>query len=157
MVPTAWLLLAACALHAHREGIVSPHGERVEIWENDGRRTRLVLGEGSEPIRYLDGVVVEVEGPRFGRRVVVQDWTVGLTDTGAMPFVGVLTLYGSNWLIEDRVSGGTVLLDPATLLGLEAHKGQPVLVEGFVAGPQRIRVVRWRALYGGPPGVPAAG
>lgn len=140
------MLLFACALSAHRTGLVSVADGVARLQESTGRASTLVTrGEGSA-LLFLDGCIVSVSGPRLGRRLTVTDWEVTDAGDGVAPFVGPLRRYGMQWIIDDRNTGMPVLLEEASLAGLEAEVGHLVLVSGYVVGAQTVRVVAWRAL-----------
>jgi hypothetical protein len=152
-----FLLLLGCALHATRTGRVDAPGAPLVLQLREGGEQRLVPREQDALLLWLEGVELEVSGPRLGRRLWVRDWSAGLTDGGSTPYLGRLHRYGSNWLIEDRVSGGTYQVEPATLGALAAHDGRDVMIEGFVVGAHLLRVVRWRALYAVEGAAPVSG
>jgi hypothetical protein len=52
--------------------------------------------------------------------------------------------------LQDRNSGAYYLLDPDAALELSPYVGLPVLVEGYVEGAHRVRVLYYRVL--GTPG-----
>lgn len=144
----AALLLTGCSLRASRAGLLDVEPTRVVLIEQSGRRSRLETERHATELRYLDGCGVEVEGPRLGKRLYVREWSVTDAGDGSQPFVGELVRSGGRWAIEDVSSSTTILLTGGSLTGLAAHAGQPVLVVGFVAGPQEVTVVSWRALAG---------
>lgn len=144
----AALLLTGCSLRASRAGLLDVEPSRMVIIEQDGRRSRLVTDAYGAELHYLDGCSVEVSGPRLGKRLYVREWVVTDAGDGSQPFVGPLVRMGARWAIEDWSSGTTVMLAGGNLSGLAAHAGQSVLVVGFVAGPQEVTVVSWRALAG---------
>lgn len=140
------LLLVACSLHAPQTGLVQTgSGDLLMVGEH-GERFRVVAHEEAAALQHLEGCTVEVSGPRLGRRIWVDDWKVLDAGDGSMPFVGVLRRDGMQWTLRDRNSGSTVRLDPASLAGLEAHEGDPVMIIGYVLGAHRVNVVRWKAL-----------
>lgn len=140
-------LLLGCALRAHPVGLVEPvPGDGVDLREIDGRTWRLVLEGEAAPVRWLYGCVVEVEGPAFGRRVVVEDWRVQDAGDGSGGFVGVLRVHGARLLIDDRNTGMTLVVDDAVAPQLRAWAGRPVLLIGHVNGPLTISPVAWRLL-----------
>jgi hypothetical protein len=141
-----WMLLAACVLHANRAGLVQVEGERVVLVAPEGAVIRLVPTPEGAPLRYLEGARVSVDGRLAGRRLRPRDFTVIDAGDGSAPFVGPLRRYGSNWLIDDRNSGATILLDEASLGELRDHEGRLVMVIGYVVGAQRVNVVMWKVL-----------
>ena len=143
-------LLLGCALHATRAGLVEPVKNTVFIRTYEGARIRLVLDEASAPIRYLDHVVVKVEGPRLGAGLVVEDWWVQDAGDGSGGFVGGLRNHGARQVIEDRYTRRTIVLADGTAPELRAVVGRPVLLLGHVVGGETIEVAAWRVLDGEP-------
>lgn len=114
----------------------------------------LVLRTEDQLLAWLEGIELVVAGPRAGGRLWVHEWTAGLTDGGSTPFLGRLHRFGSTWLIEDRVSGGTYQVEDASLGGLAEHDNRDVMIEGYIVGAHVVHVVSWRALYDAPEGAP---
>ncbi len=141
------LAASGCAAKAVHTGLVRGPHDAAELESMDGRTLRLAAAEGNDPVLFLEGCEVEVSGARIGRRLVVASWTIVSSEAGGQPFVGVLHRHGGNWLLDDRTTGSTLVLDPDTMNGLEEHDGHWVMVDGFVAGAHQVRIVRWRALY----------
>lgn len=145
------MLLLGCSLKVPHTGLVQTDSGRLQMVGETGTHYRLVAKEAAAPLHHLEGCTVEVTGPRLGRRIWADDWKVLDAGDGSMPFVGILKRDGMQWTLRDRNSGSTILLDPASLSGLEAHDGDPVLLIGYVLGAHRINVVRWKALVDEPP------
>ena len=141
------LLLAACSLSASRSGLLDVSENHLALMERDGRTARLVTDEYGAELWHLGGCVIEVSGPRFGKRLYVRQWTVLDAGDGSQPFVGNLRRFGARWMLDDWSTGTTVILADGQLDGLGIHAGKPILVVGFVDGPQEINVISWRALY----------
>ncbi len=139
-------LLVGCALHTSRAGLVQPGEGAVTMRTYEGRTFRLHLDEDSAPIRYLDNVVVEVEGPRLGRALWVKDWFVRDAGDGSSGFVGRLRTYGSRLVIDDRNTRRTLVIADGTSPELRAHVGQDVLLLGHVVGGETIEVARFTVL-----------
>ena len=144
-------LLLGCHMSAPHTGLLQSAGGRLEMVGEHGTTYRVVAREGAEPLAHLEGCTVEVTGPRLGRRVWADDWRVLDAGDGSMPYVGILRRDGMQWTLRDRNSGSTILLDTASLGGLEAHDGDPVLLIGYILGAHRVNVVRWKALVDEPP------
>jgi hypothetical protein len=87
-----------------------------------------------------------VEGPRRLRTVAVRQWVVTDAGDGSAPFIGTLTREGMRWFVDDMQTGVRVYLDEASLGDLRQHVGRTVLVAGYVSGPHKVNVVRWRLL-----------
>lgn len=143
-------LMFGCALSAHRTGLVERQDAGLLLRESTGRSARLVASGDAAPLNQLDGCIVEVRGPRLGRRLLVHDWSVLDAGDGSAPFIGRLTRYGGNWLLEDRNTGRPVLLDERSAAALAAEEGHLLLVNGVVIGAQTVRVLSWRSLEPAP-------
>lgn len=141
-----WLLLLACAAQVQRLGLVDVHEEQVLLVEPDGRSLRLLAGEEAEAFRHMDGLGLRVEGRRVGRRLFVRDWSITDAGDGSAPFVGRLRRYGSHWMLDDRSSGSSFILEEETVAPLVSCEGRLVMVAGVVVGAHRVRVMAWRAL-----------
>ncbi len=133
-------------------GMVTSQGPSTEIVDLAGKKYRLLLGDEGQPLRYLDGCVVDVEGHLLGRRVVVREWSVITASDGSAPFVGRLRRRGSNLVMEDRNSGSIVMLEADPALGLARWVDQPVMVVGYITGPHQVQVVAFRGLAPEPDG-----
>ena len=142
------LLTVACV--APVRGVVQGGGRGTAVVDLEGQRYGLILGDAGQPLRYLDGCVVDVEGPLIGRRLIVKDWSVITAADGSAPFVGRLRRQGSNLVMEDRNSGSIVVLQADQELGLEQWIDLPVMVVGYVIGPHRIQVVGFRGRAAAP-------
>ena len=144
------LLVWACGAHARRSGMVAVEpkgdGSRVELHAFNGGSTRLVLEGEASWLLACDGCEVTVEGRRVGRKLWVRDFEIRRASDGSQPYVGVLKRYGAQLSIDDRTTGQHVFLDPLSATGLLSYEGRPVLVIGFVVGPQTVRVMAFRVL-----------
>lgn len=139
-------LVLGCALSAHRSGMVQLEGERVTLVEPTGRSFRVAPSGQGALMRALEGYIVSVEGPRLGRRVWVRDWAVLDAGDGVPPFMGRLRRFGGNWLLDDRTSGQTIVLEPESVGDLASADGKVVVVRGLVVGAQTVRVLGWRVV-----------
>lgn len=149
------MLLAAllgCAVHTTRSGLVEPTDGPVNLRTYEGRVYRLQLDEDSAPVRYLDNVVVKVEGARLFRTLWVQDWYVQDAGDGSGGFVGRLRTYGARLVVDDRNTKRTLVIADGTARELVAHVGQDVLLLGHVVGGETIEVVAFRVLAPDPGG-----
>ena len=142
--------LSTVACVAPVRGVVQPGTRGTAVVDIEGHRYGLVLGDAGQPLRYLDGCVVDVEGPLLGRRLIVKDWSVITAADGSAPYVGRLRRQGSNLIMEDRNSGSIVVLQADPELGLERWIDLPVMVVGYIVGPHQIRVVGFRGLAAEP-------
>ncbi len=148
LLTLGFMLTTGCV--APIRGVVQPSGASVAVVDLEGHRYKLVLGDVGQPLRYLDGCVVDVEGPQLGRRVVVKDWTVITAHDGSAPYVGRLRRQGSNLVMEDRNSGSIVVLQSDPGLGLVEWVDEQVMVMGYITGPHQIQVVAFQGLGAGP-------
>lgn len=133
-------------------GLVSPVGDAVVLREADGRESRLLLGEGSAPVGFLGGCLVEVSGARVGRGVFVEDWRVIDAGDGSSGYVGVLRVFGNRLVIDDRNSQTVIVINDEAAPQLAPWAGLPVLLIGHVTGPSTIVPVAWRLLAPDPAG-----
>jgi len=135
-------LLLACVHTVH--GVLVPEEERLWLYRSEGRPLAVVTGEASRELEYLGDCTVQLEGRQLGRRLTVQDWTVLAAGDGSAPFIGVLRWDGSRLLMDDRFSGATYVLEGHD--DLRAFEGKPVMIIGYVTGPQVVQVMGWRLL-----------
>lgn len=136
--------LPACATHLI--GLVTPTERGTTLTEIDGTRYRLVLGPDSAPMAWLDGHLAEVDGQLVFRRVHVTDWKVPEGLHGMPAWVGALEEVGVQVGMHDRNSGAYYLFDEDASELLHPFLGLPVLIEGYVEGAHRVRVVYFRVL-----------
>ncbi len=139
----ALAFLPACAWRSHLSGLVDPP-RHLRLY--DGTRVRLRLDEESEPIRYLQGCVVRVEGNKFGPLFSVKDWYVEDAGFGYGAFVGRLRVVGTRALVDDRRTNTTLVLDPVSAIRLRAYDGLVVLIVGPLVGPSEVQAMSWRVL-----------
>jgi hypothetical protein len=140
----AALLAAGCS--AHVVGLVEPAAAGPHLRTSEGASFALVVAGDSAPMSYLDGHTAEVWGRKALGRLVVADWKVLDGLHGLPTWVGPLVAQGVQIGVQDRNSGGFYLLDQAGAAALEAYVGEQVLVEGYVEGAHRVRVVYFRVL-----------
>ncbi len=134
-----WLWLVGCAVH--RVGLVDVAPE-PSLTSAEGGRERLVLvGEGPRRLGHLEAHLVEVEARRAGGRLTVSSFRVLEGPHGMPVWFGPVQVLGSQVAIADLASGGTVLVDDAAAAELRSLAGAWVAIEGYVEGPQRIRVL----------------
>jgi hypothetical protein len=138
---------SGCATTARYRGLVDASDERgVRLVESSGQTWKLATGEDAPLFADLGGCRVMVEGPRRGRSLLVRDWVVTDAGDGSAPYIGTLNRVGLRWSVEDRQTGATFFLEEESLGDLSAYVGRTVLVAGYVTGPNRVNVVRWRVL-----------
>lgn len=140
------MALLGCTLSAHKTGLITVEDATVSLMEQSGQRCVLRVDAHGQELQYLDGCMVEVMGPRLGRQVFVRQWKVTDAGDGSQPFLGELHRMGMRWVLNDWSTQTTVILAGDRLAGIEQFAGQPILVVGFVAGPQEVTVVSWRVL-----------
>ena len=146
----AWIALATglggCAIQV--TGIVAPLGDGsgTGLTTPEGERFRLALPPDAAPMAYLDGHEAEIEGNQVGKVVHVTDWTIVGGLHGLQVWVGPLDVMGLQIGIADRNTGSYFFLDEASYDVLEPFAGETILVEGWVEGAHRLRVVYYRVL-----------
>jgi hypothetical protein len=140
--------LSACV--ASHRGLIELGGEgavpSVRLCTPDGRHFTLRSTEQMELLRSLEGCTVQIAGPRAGRTLLVQEWSVIEAGDGSAPYVGYLRNHGSNLVIDDRNSGMPLVLDEASARLLGVHAGRMVMISGYVVGAQLLHVVNFRVL-----------
>ena len=139
--------LAGCA--AHRVGLVIADpaaGAPTLVRTTSGDETRLATVGDAEPVQYLNGCVVAVDGPLVFGALHVRDWRVLDAGDGSGNFVGLLRAYGARLVLDDRNSGSTVILDDLTAAPLRMYVGFPVLVIGHLTGAGYVVPVAFRVL-----------
>ncbi len=124
---------------------------KAALIQPDGRRHPLALRDDAFWLRDLGGCSVQIEGREGIRRLHVERWVVTDAGDGSQPYLGTLERAGLQVILRDRQTQAAFILDPETVGELADHIGAPVLVVGFIAGPNRLRVMSWRALRPLPP------
>ena len=145
-VPLAAVLLVLTACQVHVRGAVDQGELGPVLTEPEGRTRRLVLSGDALPLAFLHGEGVELDGVATLGRLRVTEWRITEGTHGLQVFVGPVERQGVDVAVADRNSGSVVLVDESAANELAAHQGQPVLLEGFVEGAQRVRVVYYRIL-----------
>lgn len=140
------LLCAACSLQHQQSGVLMEAATGAKMMGQDGREWRLVPGEHAPVLQRASGVSIQVAGPRLGHRLWVRDWTITDGGDGAAPYVGTLTRFGGQWVMEDLNSGSTIVFVEASLGDLRVHEGRLVMISGYVVGAHRVNAVRWTLL-----------
>lgn len=140
--------LLGCALHTSRAGLVEPPegAGPVRMRTYEGKVYRLRLDDESAAIRYLDKVVVKVEGGRLFKTLFVEDWHVQDAGDGSGGFVGRLRRYGGRLVIDDRNTRRTLVIADGTAPELRDYAGKDVLLLGHVVGGETIEVAGYRVL-----------
>jgi hypothetical protein len=140
------LLLAGCVVRQERTGMVEASADRVFLAAYQGGRTPLVLGESAAPVRFLAGCAVEVVGVPTPAGFVVNDWRVTDAGDGSGGFVGMLRAWGARLLVEDRNTGGRLMIDAEAVPELRRFVDQPGLLVGTIVGRDTVAVVAYRVL-----------
>ncbi len=138
---------AGCAAHTRVAGVVDASGGSTRLIEPSGRAWRLIPTAPDDVwLRELGGCTVHVEATALGRRLRVGRWLVTDAGDGSQPYLGVLERTGHQLRLRDRQSGAVLVLEAPLDGPLAGLDGQPVLVAGFLVGPNRLQVVSHRAL-----------
>jgi len=135
----------SCAFHATGLALPSPAGPTLNTF--DGTTYRLLVGPESAALGHLDGHTVTIDGQRAFGAVRVADWSVDEGLHGMPVWVGPVKIMGAQVGLDDRNSGAFYWVDDQAARTLQAHAGEVVLVEGYVDGPHRVRVLYWRPLH----------
>jgi hypothetical protein len=147
----AYAILAMLACTAARTGVlrVDDAGRvRLDPYAA-GASTVLHLAEASRALEGAHGAIVEVRGARVPGHLWVRDWRVLDAGDGSGGFVGVLRPHGSRWLLDDRNTASTLLVDDLSAARMRAEgvrPGSTVLLSGHVVGGGIVTVVAYRVL-----------
>lgn len=139
-------LMTGCGAPGPRSGLLLSEHNQVLLVESTGRTSRLKLTGDAVALNEALGCRVEVSGSPLGRRFIVNRWKITDSGYGSEPFVGELLFTGSAWRIRDRNSQTLVELVVESMGKLREHEGDLVLVDGFVLGPNLVKVVSFRVL-----------
>jgi hypothetical protein len=137
--------VSACSVHHHGQ-LLREDGASTTLYISDGRKLRLVVGPESQPVNYLEGSTVEVWGAGVLGRVVVKDWNVLQGPHGMPVWIGLLERKGVQLGLMDRNSDVFYFMDSTQEQGLHEAVSKTVMVEGYVDGPHRVRVLDYRVL-----------
>ena len=137
--------LSTRTAHVHGQ-IVDRERPGAGLYAADGRTFGLVTGPEHNPLMHLHGAMVEVWGVRSMGRLVVQDWKVTSGPHGMSAWVGVIEQRGIQLGMTDRNSGAYYFFEFGEGVDAGTVIGKPVLVEGYVDGPHRVRVMSHRIL-----------
>jgi hypothetical protein len=135
---------SACA--THQTGLVHPAAEGADLETMEGERYHLILVREATELAWLDGHVLEVWGRRIAHAITVTDWRVSEGLHGMPAWHGLLDERGVQVGLLDRSSGAYYLVDDLAADTLRPYVGLPVLVEGYIEGSHRIRVLYFRVL-----------
>ena len=136
--------LSGCAVHT--SGLVQTPAGQVRLLTRENHRWRLRAGGESKRLERLDGHIVEIVGLRILQTVWVSDWSVSQGLHGMQAWTGTLESYGLQLLIADRKSGAQYVLNRDAITDLAPFIGAPILLEGYIEGPQQIHVLYYRLL-----------
>lgn len=141
-------MLAALATGcpAHEVGLVHPAAAGVTLETASKGEYRLVTVGEAAPMAFLDGHTAEVWGTRVFRTISVSDWKVLEGMHGLSTWVGTLEASGVQIGLYDRNTESYYFVNSESVRLLEPLVGLPVLLEGYVEGPHRIRVLYFRPL-----------
>ena len=140
-------LLGFAGCHAHLTGMVeAPADEALRLKTSEGRAYRLVLPGDAAPVAKLDGFFVEVEGQRMCRTIRVADWEITQGLHGMSVWVGKLEERGIQLGMDDRNSGAFYFLDESATKTLRPYVGRLIVLEGYVVGPHRVKVMYYLPL-----------
>lgn len=131
---------------AHIVGLIQPDGDAVSLVEMDGSRHRLALAGEAEMLRFLDGHLVTVDGSKRGKWVEVSDFSIEEGLHGMQIWVGELQSTGGRMGLHDKNSGAFYVIDKDGEDVFTDFAGEPVLIEGYVNGPNQIKVMFFRSL-----------
>lgn len=147
MLVAAGLSAPGCA--THRLGLLvydQAAADPPVVRGPDGAQTVIAARGDADPVRFLDGCIVELTGPMAFGVLHVRDWRVIDAGDGSGNFVGTLRAYGARLIIDDRNSRSPVILDDLTAAPLRPYVGYPVLVIGHVTGAGYVVPVAFRVL-----------
>lgn len=129
------------------EGLVrsGPMGAHLDV--STGQSWRLVLGEEQRALAHMDGQIAVIEGRRMFKNLSVKKFTVPSGKHGMAVWFGKLERRGVQLGLQDRNNGGFYMLSPDVWDDMADYVGGDVLVEGYVDGPHRIRVMYHQPLF----------
>lgn len=139
------MLLLGCAWKG--EGLVESTSTGPYLQASTGQRWRLVPSEEDRILKHLDGQIVTVEGRRVFKNLTVKRFSIPAGVHGMSVWFGTLERRGVQLGLQDRNNGGFYLLQPGYPDAIEDAVGAQVLVEGYIDGPHRIRVLHHRILH----------
>jgi len=138
---------AGCAVAVRAVGRVAPVGDAMVITSSEGTSRPLELSGVAEPMRYLDGHTVTVEGVLHKQAIQVRRWHVIEGLNGLSVWVGRLVSTPDGLGLVELDSDAVFQLDADVAPDLEPWIGQTVLVEGLIEGALGIRVMFYRPLF----------
>ena len=132
-------VLAGCAWKG--EGLVETGSLGSTLNVSTGQHWKLVYGAEHRALSHLDGQIVVIEGRRMLNNLSVTSFRIPSGIHGMPVWYGTLEQRGVQLGLTDRNNGGFYLLGRESWEGLRDHVGAEVLVEGYVDGPHRIKVL----------------
>ncbi len=135
--------LQGCAWRG--EGLIEAGGAHAALRTPTGARMVLVLREPDRPLATLHGYRVLLDGRRLGRKLWVRRWSVAEGVRGLGVWIGRLERKGYGVGLLDHNSGAFYTLGEGAE-SLTGAVGHWVVVEGYVDGPHRVRVLHHRVL-----------
>lgn len=145
-----WLAVAqvgGCAIPVRAIGVVRPAGEVMVVTGMGGESRELLLEGDADPMRWLDGHTVELEGRTKGRAIRVERWHVTEGLNGLPVWVGRLVSRPGGLALTELDSGATFALDDDVSEQLADWVGRVVLVEGYIESSLGIHVMFFRPLF----------
>lgn len=139
-----WILASGCAVH--RVGLLETSEQPPVLQSIEGRRERLLLIGEATMLRALDGHLVEIHGTKGLGRIEVSRWRALEGPHGLPVWVGPVQVLGLQVGIQDTDSQMLVFVDDATAREMERYAGDWVAAEGYIDGPQRVKVLHWLPL-----------
>ncbi len=136
--------LGSCAFSSY--GVIHGEGVGAVLQAPDGQNYRLLTVGEAAPMAHLDGHLAHVDGRRVFRTVTVEDWSVSEGLHGMTAWVGELRWMGARLGMDDRNSGAFYTLEASASKTLGEHVGEVALVEGYVVGPNEVKVLYYRVL-----------
>ena len=140
-------MAAGCAVAVRAVGRVAPVGDTMVITSSEGTSRPLELTGVAEPMRYLDGHTVTVEGVLHKQAIQVRRWHVIEGLNGLSVWVGRLVSTPDGLGLVELDSDAVFQLDADVAPDLEPWIGQTVLVEGLIEGALGIRVMFYRPMF----------
>jgi hypothetical protein len=142
----AWFSVG-CAIPVRAIGVVQPAGEVMTVTSTEGHSRELLLEGEAEPMRWLNGHTVEIEGRTRGPAIRVERWHVTEGLNGLPVWVGRLEARPGGLMLVELDGGAAFALDDDVSEQLADWTGRTVLVEGYIESTLGIHVVYFRPLF----------
>ena len=134
-----FFLASGCSLSSSHKGLVTSSSAIVTIVDVH-EKSRRIISDETAILQQLDGCIVEVEGMRFGKWMIEQNWRILDAGDGSFPFLGKIEQRGIQYFIHDHNTQSMFRLDGDFDFSTVVDKN--VLVVGFVIGSHDVRVLR---------------